>query len=110
MSVAFTTLLRARRPLELRDLEAFEPRPEGDVRRGRPLRLERAEALDRARGGQARSLQQELPREQRAVQLPQREDAFGYRGKLSSSHGRQAPPLLVRLAPVRHLLARAERP
>src|SRR5688500_6204852 len=49
--------------------EAFEPRPETDVRRGGVLRLQAADLLERARDRELRPLEQKLPREQRAVQL-----------------------------------------
>ena len=57
------------RARELLAAEALDPRPEVDVRRLDALRVQRADALERARDRQAGALEQELPREQRAVQL-----------------------------------------
>ena len=62
--------------LELLDPEAFEPRPESDIGRRRPLRLQRSEPLDRARQRQLLAPKQELAREQRAVELPQAQHSF----------------------------------
>ena len=42
------------RPRQVRSLESLEPRPERDVRRGNPLRLERGDPLDRP--GRARAV------------------------------------------------------
>jgi hypothetical protein len=47
--------------------------------------LKRADALDRTGGRQPCPLQQELPREQRSVQLAQSEDAFGYSTVVTTS-------------------------
>jgi hypothetical protein len=69
--------LPAQRAGELVPLEALEPRPEPDVRRGRVLRLDPADPFQRAGQRRLRPLEQELPREQRPVQLP-----FGERPKL----------------------------
>lgn len=43
---------------------------------GRPLGLQAAQPLDRRRRGQAAALEQQLPLEQRPVQLPPGEDAL----------------------------------
>src|SRR5439155_25529942 len=51
----------------------FEPRPEGDVRRRRVLGLEGHEPLDRLHDRETLPLEQKLSREERPVQLTQRE-------------------------------------
>ena len=61
--------------------EARRPRPDADVRRRRPLRLHPDQALDHRLRREPLPLQQELPRERRPVQLAQREDALGHRGR-----------------------------
>ena len=53
--------------------KAVEPRPERDVRRRRVLRLQRDEPLDRAGGRKPRPLDEQLPGEQRAIQLAEGE-------------------------------------
>src|SRR5690242_13886029 len=68
---------------------AFEARracPDPDVRSGGPLRLHPDEALDHRGRREALALQEELPRERRAVQLALREDALGhYRSAMRAS-------------------------
>ena len=64
------------RAVERVALEAVEARPEADVRVRRVLVLDAADPLERAWDREARSLEQQLPREQRAVQLALREDAL----------------------------------
>ena len=66
------------RALERIAREARHARPEPDVRRRRPLRLHPGEPLDRWQHADALALEQQLPRERRAVQLPQRQDSFGH--------------------------------
>ena len=53
--------------------EAVEHRPQPNVRRRRVLRLEAADALERAADREPRPREQELAREERAVQPPRRE-------------------------------------
>ena len=66
-----------RRP-ELLAAEVFEARPERDVWRGRPLRLQRREPFDRRDDADAGALEKQLSREHRAVQLPKGQDrSFG---------------------------------
>jgi len=69
----------AERPLERLAPETGHTRPETDVGRGRPLRLEAGEALDGGNHPDLASLEQELPRERRAVQLAQRQNALCHR-------------------------------
>ena len=69
---------------ETRSIEVLEPRPERDVWRGRPLRLERGEALDRGDDRHRLALQKHLARERRAIQLPQREN--GRIGRSARAH------------------------
>jgi len=59
--------------------EAGHTRPETDVGRGRPLRLEAGEALDGGNHRDLAPLEQELPRERRAVQLAQRQNVLCHR-------------------------------
>jgi hypothetical protein len=56
------------RPREVTQGEPVEPRPEADVRGRRVLRLQAADSLERPRHRQPGALEQELPRQQRAVQ------------------------------------------
>ena len=56
--------------------EPLEARPQRDVRGRRPLRLERADALDRAWDGEPGATEQELAGEERAVQLTPAENAL----------------------------------
>src|SRR6266540_1194860 len=70
MSVPWTTLRRSSARVS-----ASRSRPSMRVQRpmymaGRVLRLETAHTLEDPREGQPRALEQELPREQSAVQLP----------------------------------------
>jgi hypothetical protein len=58
--------------------EARQPCPQRDVRRLRPLRLDRAELLDRLLHPELAPLEQKLAREERTVELPQRENALGH--------------------------------
>jgi hypothetical protein len=60
--------------LERRALEAFEPRPEREVRGRGQLRLQPREPLDRPRRRQPLPAQQQLSQQRRAVQLALRED------------------------------------
>src|SRR5215211_2733246 len=50
-------------------LEAGEPRPQSDVHRRRVLRLDAGDPLERRRQRQLAALEQQLAREQRAVEL-----------------------------------------
>jgi hypothetical protein len=70
---------RLDRPRERLGPEVLEPRPERDVRVPRHLRLHRDEALDRRERGRAPPAQQELSREERAVQLAVRQHAGAWR-------------------------------
>ena len=63
-------------------LQALDTRPEPDIHRRRVLRLEPAHALEHAWQGRAHSLEQQLPREQRPVQLPLGERALGHMATL----------------------------
>ena len=60
-------------PRQLLLPKAVEPRPERDVRRRRVLRLQRDEPLDGADRRESRALDEQLPSEQRAIQLAQGE-------------------------------------
>jgi len=69
-----------------RQLLLLEPRqagPEPDVRRLGPLRLDRAEPFDRLLHAELAAFEQELPREQRAVELTPGEDALADRATLA---------------------------
>jgi hypothetical protein len=59
---------------EIAELEGVDHRPEPDVRRGRVLRLQAADPLERSTERHSRALEQELAREQRPVQPARRED------------------------------------
>jgi hypothetical protein len=65
-----------------------EPRPERDVRRQRVLSLQRAEALDGLLDAELPALQQYLPREERAIELAQRQDAFVAQARDVTGSGR----------------------
>ena len=56
--------------------ESLEARPESDVWRRRPLRLERTDALHGLRHAEPRPPQEELARQERAVQLANGQDAL----------------------------------
>ena len=79
MSVPWTTRFRSSARVRSLELEPLQPRPEPDVAGGRVLRLEPADLLDRARERHPRALEQQLAREQRAVELARREDALRQR-------------------------------
>jgi hypothetical protein len=64
------------RPRQLLAAKAFEPRPECDVGRVRPLCLQTGDPLDGPSERELVPSQQHLPLEQRAIQLAQREHAF----------------------------------
>ena len=70
---AYDGVLLLDRGPETLALESLEPRPERDVRRRRPLRLQRREALDRGHDRDGCSLEEHLARERGAIQLAQRE-------------------------------------
>ena len=53
--------------------EVSESRPQRVVRRRRPLRLKRGQALDRGDDAQLCALEEELSREHRAIELAERE-------------------------------------
>ncbi len=57
------------RPRQLLTAEVLDPRPKRDVRGRRVLRLDSADPVDDAGQRQAHALEQQLAREQRAVQL-----------------------------------------
>ena len=61
---------------ELLLAEVREPRPECDIGRQRVLSLQRAEPLDRLLDAEPAALQQQLPLEQRTIELAQGQDAF----------------------------------
>ncbi len=61
--------------LERLSPEALDARPEADVRCRSPLRLQAGDALDRRHDPEPAPLQEELPRERRAVQLAERQYA-----------------------------------
>src|SRR5207244_6141241 len=77
---------------ELLLAESLQTRPQRDVRGLRKLRLQHADALDRARHGQLAAAQQQLPLEQGAIQLPQRQYGlvYGITAALSRSCGGSA--------------------
>src|SRR5207244_9199071 len=58
--------------------ETDQPSPQRDVRRLGPLRLNRAELLERLRDAELAPVEQQLTLEERAVQLPERENALGH--------------------------------
>ena len=60
-----------------RAAEVAHARPEADISRWRVLRLQSADALDRLDQWQRRALEQELAREQRAIELACGQDALG---------------------------------
>ena len=60
-------------------LEALDARPEPDIRGRCVLGLDAADSLQRPRKGHAAPLEEQLPGEQRAVQLSLREDALAQR-------------------------------
>ena len=66
-------LLTPERPFERLSPEPHESCPETDVRCRRPLRLQAREAFERAHDGEPAALEQQLARERRAIQLPQRQ-------------------------------------
>ncbi len=55
-------------------LEAFQPRPEAHIRRGRNLGLHAGQTLDRLDRGMPNPAQQKLPREQGAIERALTED------------------------------------
>src|SRR5260370_5205303 len=55
-------------------LEVPQARPERDVRRRRPLRLQRGQALDRGDDRKRFSLEQQLTRKRGAIELAHAED------------------------------------
>ena len=71
--------------------KACDARPEPDVGRGRPLALKPGEPLDRRESADLLALEEELPRERRAVQLSQRQDALCQGTLLNSTD----PPVTI---------------
>ena len=71
--------------------EAFEARPEPDVRVRRVLVLDAAEPLQRTRDRQARTLEKKLPGEQCAVQLALRESALRHRATVPDGRASDTP-------------------
>ena len=69
--------------------EVLEARPQPDVRVRRVLVLDAAQALERPRDGQRRAFEEQLPGEQRPVQLPLREYALVH-GRNASSRSSSA--------------------
>jgi hypothetical protein len=57
--------------------EVPQPRPQPEVHRRRVLGLDTAQPLERVRRRSVRALQQQLPREQRPIELPPAERAHG---------------------------------
>ena len=88
-SVPWTTVLRSSARVSSLAAEALEARPEADVGVRRVLVLDAADALERSRNRQSRALEEQLPREQRPVQLPLGEDALAH-GRNSSSRSSSA--------------------
>ena len=76
ISVAWTTVLRSSARVSAGAREPVEPRPQPDVHRRRVLRLDPADALERARDRHPAPLEQQLPREQGPVQLTLGEDSL----------------------------------
>jgi len=64
--------------------KARRPSPDADVGRRRPLRLHPNEALDHRRRREPLTLQQELTRKRRAVQLAQSEHTLGHSSTLQT--------------------------
>jgi hypothetical protein len=82
------------RPREGVALEPLDPTPQADVHRGRVLRLQAAHALERGGQAQRRPFEQQLAREQGAVELALGQDgrsAGGHRPKLSLAGVSQPP-------------------
>ena len=77
MSVAFTTRRRATARTRSSGAEAVDARPQAEVRRRRPLRLEARDALDGLRHGEPVPPEEELTRERRAIQLAKRQRPHG---------------------------------
>ncbi len=73
MSVAFTTCRRATARTRSSARKPIEARPQPDVRRRRPLRLQACDPLDRLCHREPVAPEEELARERRAVELAQRE-------------------------------------
>ncbi len=95
---------------EIVAFEAVHPRPQADVHRRRVLRLEPAHALEDPGDRRAGPLEQELAREQSAVELAPGQDSFpggGHRTELPRrgsgrrlSRARGAHPLEQLMRPV----------
>jgi hypothetical protein len=73
------------RARELVALKAGQSRPQADVHRRRVLRLHPADPFERARERFAPACQQQLPLEQRAVELALTHDALGPEGHRAGS-------------------------
>jgi hypothetical protein len=69
MSVACTAERRSSARVTCSRSSPLQARPQPDVHRWRVLRLQRAHALERPRDRRAPAFEQELAREQRAVEL-----------------------------------------
>jgi hypothetical protein len=67
------------RAIEVGEGEPYEARPQTDVGRRRVLGLDATDAFERTKDRQRRALEQKLPRQERAVQLPRRELLMGRR-------------------------------
>jgi hypothetical protein len=78
MAVTFMTVPSDELALERLAAEARRARPDPNVRRAGPLRLEPDEPLDRRGRGEPLALEQELPCEHCAVQRTEREDSLGH--------------------------------
>ena len=104
MSVAWTTERLSSARVRVVSLEPFEARPETDVRVRRVLILDASDPLERTRDRQAHALEEELAREERAVQLALRESAFHHRatvidGRVSDTPCAAAIPPTTRSPP-----------
>ena len=91
ITVGFTTSPRSTARSSVSRLKPVDARPEPDVRRRRPLRLHAGEALDRGQHADLLALEQQLPRERRAVQLLQRQDALCHGMRRNSTE----PPVTI---------------
>ena len=66
------------RPRQVVALEPLDGRPEADVPVRRVLVLDPADPLEHPRDRQAHTLEEQLPGEERPVQLPRRQDSLGH--------------------------------
>ena len=89
------------RPGERVGLEALDPRPQGDVRRGRFLGLHPADRAGRLGDVDLRPMQQVLPRKRRPVELDARQHGQGgFRGhRPRAQRGRRSQTKAIAMAP-----------